>query len=869
MSSEKRQPRPFQLEVLKLIARGKNVILQAPTGAGKTDAALLPFIQNLEQGGHTLPYTCLYATPMRVLSTQFYEKYRTRIANIDKVRGTTLAKPYEYIKRSPISIQTGEQQDDPQFESILTFCTIDQLLASFLGIPYSVDSRRANINVGAVISSYLVLDEFHLYPLVQKQNDTTCFGARTTTISMLRLLQSTTRFILMTATFSNTLLNYLAKLLDAEIVPITHEDLNLISNGRERIFEIASSGMSVDAILDNHDKCSLVICNTVQRAQEMYWKLKDRARGLGIEEVVLLHSRLTSADRTFRSGYIMHELAQAPKQWDSDLPYGWKNGTYYGKNIIVVATQVVEVGLDISVQTLHTELAPANSLIQRAGRCARFVRQKGRVIVYPLQDSERREFSSRPYDKRICDKTWEVLHDVDKCLVSFKEERELIDAVHTEEDKSLLERYGTNHGHITKNIFTSLNENKRGIATSLIRDVAQVHILIHDDPDEAIKEAPWRWQSFALHPKSLAGRWEALQKRAADLDLRWVCKQAIAIEVNDAAENDPDADNRLKTQYKWVEIPSSGKFDTIAAILRDALMVVLPGKLATYHEELGFILLDSDLNIGESSYESILEESKGRKRESEPLKHQSYLEHISGLVEAYDRSIKTNLQYVIYQLEELMGLSPDLIDQSIRLAIACHDIGKLGQQWQQWAWDWQTLLFKEKGWPALPDQSYFFAKTDFDYQSPEHKMLRGKMALKRPPHHACEGAALSMELIAASLGIKEEDDTKEKLLRAVCGAIAHHHTANAHEYGSIRLKQGAIAIVKDALERAKELATWTYDLSPLEETPELESDDLAPANAHALITRPKQGSLDEPETWLYFVIVRALRLADQRAGKFV
>src|SRR6266704_2455795 len=250
MTVEQRQPRPFQREVLKLIAQGRNVILQAPTGAGKTDAALLPFIQNLERGGNSLPHICLYATPMRVLSTQFYEKYHSRIADIDTRRGTTLTKPYEYLKRNPVSIQTGEQQDDPQFESILTFCTIDQLLASFLGIPYGVDGRRANINVGAIVSSYLVLDEFHLFPLAQ--NDTSCFGARTTTLSMLRLLQLTTRLILMTATFSTTLLNKLKELLGAEIVKITDEDLSIISNDRERTFEMAYSSMEVEAILDNH-----------------------------------------------------------------------------------------------------------------------------------------------------------------------------------------------------------------------------------------------------------------------------------------------------------------------------------------------------------------------------------------------------------------------------------------------------------------------------------------------------------------------------------------------------------------------------------------------------------------------------------------
>ena len=48
----------------------------------------------------------------------------------------------------------------------LTFCTIDQLLASFLAIPYGVGPNRANLNVAGVAGSYLVLDEFHLYPLL-------------------------------------------------------------------------------------------------------------------------------------------------------------------------------------------------------------------------------------------------------------------------------------------------------------------------------------------------------------------------------------------------------------------------------------------------------------------------------------------------------------------------------------------------------------------------------------------------------------------------------------------------------------------------------------------------------------------------------
>ena len=586
------QSRPFQRKVLELMMQGKNIILQAPTGAGKTRAALAPFIQNLERDGDKLPYTCIYATPMRVLSTQFLAKYRERVHTLDKDRGTKLAEPYEKLGHPPVSIQTGEQQGDPQFESILTFCTIDQLLASFLGVPYSLDGRQANINVAAILSSYLVLDEFHLYPLVQEdsaQENRSCFGSRTTTLSMLRLLQATSRFILMTATFSSALLNELETMLNAKVVRVTDEDLRIITAGRERKFLVDEKAMTAEKILAAHQQCSLVVCNTVLRAQTMYWQIKEEATKRGIK-VILLHSRLTAPDRAARSEEVIHELGQAPKEWNSNERYGWKDGVYYGKDIIVIATQVVEVGLDISVRVLHTELAPANSLVQRAGRCARFANQHGTVIVYPLLDAEGNPLSNRPYPASLCECTWKALQQVHDTVVGFHEEQTLLDEVHTEEDRTLLARYnsGLGHGVISKRIFTSLNDHKRNVTSTLIRDIAQVHVLIHDHPKEEIKEEPWRWQSFALHPNSLAGRWPAIQAKAKDLE--WVCKAAKAL----TAEDD-QADSNKKTTYTWEDIPASSNFSMIARALRESLMVVLPTQLATYHDELGFVLLDDQI----------------------------------------------------------------------------------------------------------------------------------------------------------------------------------------------------------------------------------------------------------------------------------
>ena len=870
MSHEpKRKLRPFQYEVLRVLQEEKkSAILQAPTGAGKTDAALLPYIQCLEHGDDWLPRTCLYATPMRVLSNQFYEKFRERMKRIDQKRGGRLTEIYDKLKREPVSLQTGEQPNDPQFEGLLTFCTIDQLLASFLAVPYSVDMGRANINVGAVIGSYLVLDEFHLYPLLE----TDILGARTTTLTMLRLLSSVTRFVLMTATFSTTLVDELAQLLDAVVVKVDDEqELREIAHGRRRTFEVASSEMNADAILAQHRHCSLVICNTVLRAQQRYWELKERAEKDGIE-VVLLHSRLTDEDRAERSKAIMRELGQAPKNWENEERYGWKEGHYYGKNMIVVATQVVEVGLDISVETLHTELAPANSLIQRAGRCARFAKQEGRVIVYelPEQDVEGRPLTTLPYPKAICEKTLAALRELNpQQEIGFQQEQALIDAVHTEEDKKLLEQYNQ-QDDIQKRIFESFCTNNRSVVTTLIRDVAQVQILIHADPNEAIKEEPWRWQSFALHPASLASRWQILEQRAADLDLGWVGRQAILIPESE----ERDSDSRQKAQYKWDIIPSSKSTDAMTKTLAQTLMIVLHSQLATYHNELGFVLLDGRLEIESTGYQSSpplvsdeqsKDENKRRgNRRPTPIKVESYQTHISGLMKAYSYNpggIRANMRYVVTRLEELMGLPAGSIDHAIRLAIACHDLGKLSVSWQQWAWEWEKLLEKE-GYDisVLPQGPFFFAKTDFDY-SKEQRLLQGKTKQKRP-NHACESVMLAISLIAKSLGVEDgiTESRLASLLYAVCAAIARHHTPQAHEAGEVMLAQGAKEAVRQVLEMVKQDATWQYDLSLLE------TGHVRPCKVDDIVTTPKRGAQHELETWLYFVIVRALRLADQRAG---
>jgi CRISPR-associated endonuclease/helicase Cas3 len=98
-------------------------------------------------------------------------------------------------------------------------------------------------------------------------------------------------------------------------------------------------------------RSSIAVLNTVRRATEVYGHLQHLT-GDGGAVLVLLHSRFRPPER---SAQLTAALADPQPS----------NGT------IVVTTQVLEAGVDVSSSTLFTEAAPWSSVVQRAGRCNR------------------------------------------------------------------------------------------------------------------------------------------------------------------------------------------------------------------------------------------------------------------------------------------------------------------------------------------------------------------------------------------------------------------------------------------------------------------------------------------------------------------
>lgn len=112
---------------------------------------------------------------------------------------------------------------------------------------------------------------------------------------------------------------------------------------------------------------TIVIMNTVERAVQVWTVLRREGRLTqeGVD-VRLAHSRYRPAERRSWREEFLQRGACAP-----------------GTNRIIVATQVVEAGVDISADLLITELAPWSSLVQRFGRCARWG-GTGQVVVVDL-----------------------------------------------------------------------------------------------------------------------------------------------------------------------------------------------------------------------------------------------------------------------------------------------------------------------------------------------------------------------------------------------------------------------------------------------------------------------------------------------------
>ncbi len=374
--------RPFQ----RSLGNHKgNAFLEAPTGSGKTNAAISWALNN-RQGGERIFYLLPYQASIEAMADTLEKLFGKE--NVAVVHARALDYAFRQYFGESGEYESAAEQAKLETElnrlahKPIKVATPFQLLKWLFGIP------RFEIGISEMVGGLFIFDEIHAYDA----------HVVALIVEMVRLLkQLGGRFLFMSATFPSFLKKLIVEALGEDVTEFglereadswTRKFLNQVRH----IVRLHSDKTLEDLFPDivNAIRCGkkvLVVANRVAQAQEIYRKLRGQFGG-----IYLLHSRFTRRDRVAKERVLIDAL----KGKRNDIPV-WA----------LVATQVVEVSLDISFDTIFTEIAPADDLLQRFGRVNRYCEHLNGVEVHIACqfDSER---LSRVYSLERLAKTLDV-----------------------------------------------------------------------------------------------------------------------------------------------------------------------------------------------------------------------------------------------------------------------------------------------------------------------------------------------------------------------------------------------------------------------------------------------------------------------------
>lgn len=315
--------------------RNENVIVVANTGMGKTEAGLLWIGDN--KGFFVLPLkTAINSIYKRIAQDLIKHEVEKKIILLHSEAldylFTNTNHSYEYIKEY---MKMGKALSIP-----LTISTLDQIFNFVFMYP------GHELKLATLSYSKVVLDEIQAY-----SPDLLAYIV----IGLKKIKDVGGKFAILTA----TLPPFIKKCIEEEIGPIKYK--SFVKGINRHNLEIKNFQISAEFIYNHYlkkKKKTLVVCNTIKKAQELYKELLK----LGIKkiELELLHSKYLKKDRLEKEIDILHF---GKTEVDGDK--------------IWISTSLVEASLDIDFDYLFTELNDLSGLFQRLGR----VNRKGKKSI--------------------------------------------------------------------------------------------------------------------------------------------------------------------------------------------------------------------------------------------------------------------------------------------------------------------------------------------------------------------------------------------------------------------------------------------------------------------------------------------------------
>lgn len=376
-------PRPLQALTETLPQEPALTIIEAPTGTGKTEAALAQAWKLVDAG---LADSIIFALPTQATANAMFGRLE-KAAAILFADSPNLLLAHGYAKfneefaelKKCSRPQDGDDQDGwvkcsewlaesrkRVFLGQVGVCTIDQVLISVLPV------RHRFVRGFGVGRSVLIVDEVHaydayMYGLLEEvlRQQKASGGSAILLSATLPAAQKQKLFSAWGAgaTANGDLAPYpLISFASHEFVPYS-----LLKDEEQEALHVnveclRTPGMTaddelIDQMIAAAEKGAqvAVICNLVDVAQTLYERLSSEADGLPIQ-VDLFHARFRFLDRRKKETLVIDT-------------FGLKGDRSKGR--ILVATQVVEQSLDVDFDWIITQLCPVDLLFQRMGRLHR------------------------------------------------------------------------------------------------------------------------------------------------------------------------------------------------------------------------------------------------------------------------------------------------------------------------------------------------------------------------------------------------------------------------------------------------------------------------------------------------------------------
>lgn len=391
--------RPVQrvaVEMAKKTQGSALMIIEAPTGEGKTEAGLaIAHVLGEKTGAQGV----FLAAPTMSTANGLFERavqWAKRSSCGGQVASMFLAhsknrlsKDFQKLRYSGIGVDgnSGQQGELPEGSVVATqwlsgrktgilsdfvVGTVDQVLMMAL------KARHSMLRHVGLAGKVVIIDEVHAYDTYMSQ-----YLERT----LEWLARYGTSVILMSATLPPARRLRLAQAYNSQIARGSEADIQALGTSAYPLVSVVdASGIYTKEVesrpTDAHveiqfldDSLSslrarlqellgdggiaLVICNTVARAQDAYKELETCFPG----ETELHHAAFIAKHRSEKEDLLREKLGPTARR-----------GQERPQRLVVVATQVAEQSLDIDADVLITDIAPIDLVIQRLGRVHRHSR---------------------------------------------------------------------------------------------------------------------------------------------------------------------------------------------------------------------------------------------------------------------------------------------------------------------------------------------------------------------------------------------------------------------------------------------------------------------------------------------------------------